>query len=138
MVDALTGHDVVWALLDATAGVNTYDAEVPRQPPADPDGRVASYAVLYYSPGRRYASAMDGRQVSLDGTFQVTCVGGNPTRALWCVDQVITQLAGAAVTVDGAPRRIRVVEDDPGTVRRDDDVTPPRHYVPLRFRLHTP
>lgn len=138
MLDVSSGHDATWALLDAVAGVNTYDGEVPKQPPADEDGRVASYAVLYYSPGRRYASAADGRQTSIDGTFQVTCVGGDPTRALWCVDRVMTQLAGAVVQINGTGRRISAVEEDPGPVRRDDNVTPPRHYVPLRFRLHTP
>lgn len=138
MVGALDGHDAVWTLLDAIAGVNTYDAEVPKQPPADPDGRVASYAVLYYSPGRRYASAADGKQTSIDGTFQVTCVGGDPTRALWCIDEVYAALAGAVVDIAGTPRRIRVEEFDPGTLRRDDNLEPPRHYAPLRFQLHTP
>lgn len=138
MPSASDGHDAVWLVLDGTAGVNTYDGEVPKSPPTDEDGRVSSYAVLYYSPGRRYASSMEGRQVSIDGTFQVTCVGGDPTRALWAVDRVIDTLTAAVVTIDGVQRRIRLDEIDPGTVRRDDDVTPPRHYVPLRFRLHTP
>lgn len=138
MVDALTGHDAVWPLLDAVAGVNTYDGEVPKTPPLDPDQRVAAYAVLYYSPGRRYASSLNGRQESIDGSFQVTCVGGDPTRALWCVDRVNAALAGATVTIAGATRQVRAVEADPGPLRRDDNVTPPRHYVPLRFQLHTP
>ena len=30
MPDALTGHDAVWALLDAVAGVNAYDKWTPR------------------------------------------------------------------------------------------------------------
>lgn len=138
MPDALTGHDAAWGLLDAVAGVNAYDGEVPKTPPLDDDGRVAAYAVLYYSPGRQYASAMDGQQVSRDSVFQVTCVGGDPTRAIWCTDAVSAALVGAVVTIEGVTRQIRASEDDPGPVRRDDNVTPPRHYVPLRFRLHTP
>lgn len=139
MAGASAGHDAVWARLETVSGVNAYDGEVPARPPVDSDSRVSSYAVLYYSPGRRYASALNGAQGSVDGTFQVTCVGGDPTRALWCVDRVIESLTGTPVVVDGVARRIRVDEgSDPGTVRRDDNVAPPRHYVPLRFRLHTP
>jgi hypothetical protein len=131
-------HGSVWALLSAITGVNPFDSEVPKTPPLDEDGRVHAYAVLYFSPGRRHANAMDGNQSSVDGSFQVTCVGGDPDRALWCVDKVLTALVGAAVTIDGVVRRVRLREEDPGTVRRDDDVTPVRHYVPLRFQLFMP
>jgi hypothetical protein len=138
MADSQDVHDLVWDLLDAVPVVNAYDGEVPKTPPTDPDGRVSAYAVLYFSPGRRHANALDGGQRSVEGSFQVTCVGGDPTRALWCVDRVLAALSGASVTVDGRPRQIRVREDDPGTVRRDDNATPPRHYVPLLFQLHMP
>lgn len=138
MATARTVHDTVWAVLDAIAGINTYDGEVPSTPPVDADGRVHAYAVLYASPGALYASTLAGAQTSLLGSFQVTCVGGDPTRAVWCVDKVRTGLAGATVTIDGQTRIIRARSEDPGPVRRDDDVRPPRHYVPLEFVLHAP
>lgn len=132
-------HELLWELLDTTPGVATYDGEVPKNPPADNDGRVYGYAVLYDSPGRRHANALDGEQRSADRNFQVTCAGGDPNRVLWCVDRVTAQLVGSSVNVDGTARRIRLREDaDPGTVRRDDDVKPPRHFVPLRFQLLMP
>lgn len=145
MVTTRAVHDVVWALLDAVTGVNTYDGEIvdaqgkPTTPPrAATSDRVAAYAVLYFSPGRRHANALNGDQRSIEGAFQVTCVAGDPSSALWCVDKALAALAGVSVTVDGVARQIRVREDDPGPVRRDDNVTPPRHYVPLQFQLHIP
>ena len=131
-------HAQVWALLAAVAGVNTYDGEVPTNPPVDTDGRVHAYAVLYLFPGRPTALTLDATQSSLLGGFQVTCVGGDPTRALWCLDKVRAALVGAFVTVDGREHQITASEFDPGSVRRDDDVTPPRHYVPDRYDLFIP
>jgi hypothetical protein len=138
MTTALTVHDSVWTKLDAIAGINAYDGEVPATPPLDADGRVHAYAVLYASPGALFASTLAGAQTSMLGSFQVTCVGGDPTRTVWCVDKVRTALAGATVTLDGQSRIIRVRSEDPGPVRRDDDVRPPRHYVPLEFQLFAP
>ncbi|WP_067428355.1 hypothetical protein [Nocardioides jensenii] len=138
-------HHAVWALLDALTGVNTYDGEIvdgngnSTSPPADPGNhRVYAYAVLYYSPGRRHANALNGLQASTDGAFQVTCAAGDPTSAMWCVDQVLEALAGAAVEIDGVVRRIRIREDDVVSLRRDDNVTPARFYAPLHFRLLAP
>ncbi|WP_210651343.1 hypothetical protein [Nocardioides sp. SYSU D00065] len=138
MTSAQDVHDQVWALLDAVPGINTYDGEVPSTPPLDEDDRVHAYAVLYVSAGRRAALMLDGTQSSLFSGFQVTCVGGDPTRALWCVDQVRAALLGASVTVDDREHLITASETDPGPVRRDDDVTPPRHYVPDRYDLFIP
>lgn len=140
MATSSTLHDVIWARLDALAalaGIDAYDAEVPATPPLDPDGRVRAYAVLYTSPGNLSASALDGGQRCLLGSVQVTCVGGDPSRALGVVDTVRAGLPGS-VTVDGLVRVIRAREEDPGTIRTDPNVWPPRHYVPLEFQLFAP
>jgi len=137
MATALAVHDAVWTALDALTAVNTYDGEVPKTPPVDPDGRVHAYAVLYASPGNQFSTTLTGGQSALLGSFQVTCVGGDPTRALWCVDKVRTAMA-TTVTLDGRAYPIRAREEDPGTVRRDDDVAPPRHYVPVEFLVFAP
>jgi hypothetical protein len=140
MATSSTLHEVVWERLDEVAsssGIDVYDGEVPATPPLDPDGRVRAYAVLYASPGRLSASALDGGQRCLLASVQVTCVGGDPVRALGCVDAVREGLVGA-VTVDGVARVIRAREESPGPVRTDPNVWPPRHYAPLEFDLFAP
>jgi len=134
---ASTLHDVVWARMDTVTSVDIYDSEVPATPPLDPDGRVRAYAVLHASPGRLYASALDGGQRCIVGSFQVTCVGGDVVRALGCTDDIRAGLVGT-VTVDGATRVVRVKEEDPGPVRTDPNYLPPRYYVPLEFELFAP
>ncbi len=137
-VSARAVHDQVWTILDGIAGINAYDGEVPATPPLDPDKRVHAYAVLYVSGGRPAGLMLSATQDSLFSGFQVTCVGGDPTRALWCLDKVRTALVGAFVTVDGHEHQITAGEFDPGPVRRDDDVTPPRHYIPDRYDVFIP
>jgi hypothetical protein len=134
---SLTLHDVVWDRMDTVTAVDVYDGEAPATPPLDPDGRVRAYAVLYASPGRLYASALDGGQRSILGSFQVTCVGGDDSRALGCTDEIRAGLIGA-VTVDGVTRVIRARDEDPGPILTDPNYLPPRHYVPLEFELFAP
>lgn len=138
MADALDLHDAVWPLLNGVAGLTAYDGEVPNDPPIDALGRVEAYAVLYAGAGRLYASSLTGTQVSLDAGFQVTCAGGDPTVALWCVGKVRTALVGHAVTIGGVTRYVWAREEDAGPIRRDDAKTPPRFYLPLQFVLHAP
>jgi hypothetical protein len=137
MPTSSTLHDVIWERMEAIADIDVYDAEMPATPPMDPDGRVRAYAVLYTSPGNLMASALDGGQRCLLGSVQVTCVGGDPSRALGCVDAVRTGLIGS-VTVDGLTRVIRAREEDAGPLRVDPNVWPPRHYAPLEFELFAP
>lgn len=138
MPTALDVHTQLWGLLDIDH-VTCYDGEVPDTPPSDPTTqRVKAYAVLYDSPGRLSALTMLGTQDSLDSTFQVTCVAGDPTTVLWCADKVRAALVGATVTLDGDDYQVRAADVDPGPVRRDDDVRPPRHWFPLLFTLFIP
>jgi hypothetical protein len=140
MADSATLHDVIWARLEdtgASTGIDVYDSEMPATPPLDPDGRVRAYAVLYTSPGNLHSTSLDGGQRSLLGSVQVTCVGGDTTRALGCVDAVRSGLTGT-VTVDGVTRVIRAREEDTGPLRTDPAVWPPRHYAPLEFELYAP
>lgn len=142
MADPQDLHDAVWAKLQAVdaanAGLTAYDAVVPQNPPADDKGVVKAYAVLFASPGRLYASGLDGGQASRDSTFQVTCGGGDPSYVFWAVSKVQTGLLGA-VTVGGQTLLIRAREDfDPGSVQRDETKTTPRFFIPLEFRLHAP
>lgn len=137
MATASTLHDVVWNRLRAIADIDAYDGEMPASLPTEQDGRVRSYAVLYGSAGTLFATALTGDQLSLTGYCQVTCVGGDHARTLECVDAVRAGLLGS-VTVDGKTRVIRALEEDPGPVRTNEAVWPPRHYVPLEFQLFAP
>lgn len=134
---ALSVHDAVWTLLDAVTNINAYDGEVPSTPPADPDGRVHAYAVLYASAGDLFSTTLAGTQGTLLASGYINCVGGDPTRALWCVDKVRTALA-TTVTLGGRAFPIRFRDEGTGIVRRDDDVTPPRHWVQLEFQILAP
>jgi hypothetical protein len=133
----LTVYNSVWAKFDAITGIYSYDAVVPNNPPVDGDGTSRAYAVLYMSPGLRYASALNGVQGALLDSFQVTCVGGRSDTLWFCVDKVRTGMPGP-VTIDGKAYQIRIREEDPGPARRDDDKVPPRHWVPLEFQLMVP
>lgn len=133
--------DPVWELLDAIANVSTFDGDFvnadgePVAVPADADGRVHAYAVYYPSPGWAHALLACGGTDSLDWTFQVTCAAGDRTRALWCVQQVRAALTGTTVTIGGQELQIRE-EGNPGTLRRDDSVSPSRFYAPLIFAIN--
>ena len=146
MADPQDLHDAVWAKLGGTASqdtgslgnLTTYDAIVPQNPPVDKDGRVRGYAVLFASPGRLYASGLDGAQASRDSTFQVTCGGGTADYVFWAVATAQAALLGA-VTIAGKQYLIRAREDfDPGGVQRDETKTTARFFIPLEFRLHVP
>lgn len=137
MTDELAASDALWAKLDAIANITTYDGEVPKNPPLGADGRVDPYAVLYAGGGLRFASALNGLQSSLSSTFQVTCAAGDRTRAMWCVRQVRDGLIGP-ITIGGRTYLVRSTDLDPGPIRRDDNVTPVRFYLPLEFFLLVP
>lgn len=137
-------HNGVWALFSAIEHVTTYDGEIvdaggqPTTPALDDDGRVAAYAVLYLAPGRLRSLTLDGSQDSLDTTFQVTCVAGDPARLAWCIDQVRGALVGAAVTIGGRDHVIRASDINPAPRPVNEAVKPPRHEAPVLFTLFVP
>jgi hypothetical protein len=137
MTTASTLHTVWWERLQTAIGIDVYDAEVPASPPTDPDGRVRAYAVLFDTPGTAMASSMDATQTCILGNVQINCYGGDPTRALACVDAVRTALVGY-VTVGGLSRHIRAREEDLGMLVDPDAAWPPRYYAPLEFQLLAP
>ena len=125
-----TVADEVWAALSAITGVNHYDGDVDSEPPKDPDGAVHAYLVFYPGAGRSYSDRVSGRGSRFAWTFQVTCVGGDRTRCLWCVDKVRAALAGQRISI-GRITELGGNESRMPTV--DYDTTPRRRYVPLDF-----
>lgn len=120
--------DAVIAALEA-AGLVVGDAEavdatrVPLEPP---------YAVVYPMPGRLGGTMADPER---DGqvVYQVTSVGVSRSEAEWVRDKAREVLLPGLVV---AGRRIvRVKVEMVGEVARDDDVSPPRFFIPERFRF---
>lgn len=138
---ARTLADDVWALLQAVPNINHFRGRVviPTRDPAKPatlaywddDRAVHAYTVLYASAGQALTNRLGSGASGLAWTFQVTCVGGDDIRALWCVDTVRAAFTGRRLR-NGRLREL----GDPGPVRRDDDETPPRYYLPLTFAVY--
>lgn len=128
-------RQAILARLQAIPNLRTYDGEVPDSPPVDPDGRVHPYAVLYPTAGMRRDSALNTRQDHLDWGFQVTVAGGDAQRATWAVDAVLASLLDHRPAVAGLSTGPIRLAGDLGPLRRDDEVHPPRHYLPLSLTV---
>lgn len=94
------------------------------------------FAVLYPDPGMAVCESLADDRTDFDSTVQITCVGGDPVRALWMADRVRKALAAAPLTVDG--RSCWPPEDLGGPpLARDDDVTPPLYFIPVQYRIRS-
>ncbi|GAB2762076.1 hypothetical protein [Nocardioides pakistanensis] len=111
---------------------------VPAKPPADPDGRVHPYYVLYPSPGTPGAEQdLGDSHEDLDWLIQVTAAAGHLHDLVALIDRIDAALYRWRPVVDGAVAGPLKPPPgfDPGPARRDDDTVPPRHYLPLQYRL---
>jgi hypothetical protein len=133
MPDTAPHHDAILARLNTA--ITAYDAEVPPSPPVDPDGRVHPYTVLHMSAGEPVVDSLAFTQDTLDLPFQVTCVGGDITRCLWAVDKVRGALLGQVLAVPGRSLSPIASDGNSGAPRPDEEVTPPRHFLAVLFRL---
>lgn len=123
-----------------------YFGEVPDRVPTlerngvkDPSGRVRSYAVVYPGAGTPDTDTDLGDSADdLDWGVQITVAAGFLDDVLDAADYVHarlhrwrpTGLTGAHTDGLTPPPGF-----DPGPVRRDRDVTPPRFWLPLQYRL---
>jgi hypothetical protein len=110
------------------------NGEIPQgDPPPTPTGddRVKAYWILYAGSGVSADERLDATAFVSSLTFQVTVAGGTPDRALFGIGKVRSTINGVEI----GSGLITEQPFDPGTLRRDDAVVPPRHYVPLQFRL---
>jgi hypothetical protein len=140
--------DLVFVRLITVTGVDsTFRTEVPDHPPVllDVDGkptdRVAPYTVLYPFPGKAGDPSQqpaDWSLADLDYGFQVTCAAGFSADAEYLTDQVRALYEGWTPSVDGVVcgQFRQPVGFDPGPVQRSGpNITPPRFWVPLQYRL---
>lgn len=114
----------------AAAGLTVYVGGTPTSSGwSSPD----KFAVLYPDPGMAVRESLADERTDFEATMQVTCVGGDPERALWVADRVRKAMA-APLTVPG--RNCWPPEDQGGPpLARDDDVTPPLYYLPVQYRI---
>ncbi len=135
--------DLVWDVLDglgdliSVTGAIPFRGEIvdgqgnPIDPPVDGDGRVHPYFVAYFGGGRASSLRVAGSRDKTVWSVQVSCVGGDDNRCLWCVDQVRAALTGLRVAGG-----ILVETVEPGPPTRSDNVLPPRYWTPLLYRLN--
>jgi hypothetical protein len=137
MVDVVALHAGVLEALNAVPHITGYDGNVPANPPADTDGYVLPYWVLWPSPGIHPAEALSpgcATGPELDWLLQVTCVGGDSIRCLQAVTLVRGALTGLTPATGAGYLRQEPVNTP---MQIDRDVTPPRHFLPLFFRCLT-
>lgn len=131
--------DAVFARLNTIAGITWYRIEVPDNPPVlSGSDRVAPYGVLYPFPGNPGPGG-DLGDVSddLDVTWQVTVAAGFGPDCERAVDRVHQSLYLWTPTVTGVVLGALKPPPgyDPGPVRVDRTIAPPRFSVPLQYRL---
>jgi hypothetical protein len=122
--------DAVKAALE-DQGLTVYIGGTPGGTWSPPD----RFAVLYPDPGTAGRASLAGERTDFRHLCQITCVGGDPERALWVADETRKALAGP-LAVDG--RATWLPEDQGGPpLQRDDDVTPPLWYVPVLYLIQS-
>lgn len=127
--------DQVHELLEATANLTVFRGEA-GEPVMGEDGTVNAYVVGYYGAGAPHVRRLGGRPRNLAWSFQLTCVGGDDTKALWCVDEIRTALIGKRLDVEGRVTGLLREVGDTGPVRKDRGIVPHRFYLPLDFGLY--
>ncbi len=136
-MDPLTVHSATITALDAIPHVTVYDGDVPDKPPADSAGRVLPYLVVWASLGRHLSDSENlaaTATTALSADLTVTCAGGTPARVLQIAHLARSALLGVALTGCGPASELTT----PRPVQIDRDVTPPRFYTVLMFRLTAP
>lgn len=120
------------------SNVEVYESKVPDTVPtisAD-DLRVRPYIVHYPAAGQPgIEEDLEGRDIDLAWTFQLTCVAGRRDDALALIDAVTAKFQMWWPDLEGLTfSRCRQL-NDPGPIRRDDAEFPPRYWLPLVYGL---
>jgi len=101
----------------------------------DSDGLAHPYVAVYPSPGATDRAPLASTSTGLLWSFQTTCAGGDVTRALRAVARTRAQLDGHRLVVAGLVVGVLHEREffDPGALRPDRDVQPPRWWAPLQW-----
>lgn len=101
----------------------------------DGDNKAHPYVAVYPSPGTPDRAPLATAATGLLWSFQTTCAGGDVTRALRALTRTRTQLEGQRLVVDGLVVGVLHEREfyDPGPLRQDTDVAPPRWWTPLQW-----
>jgi hypothetical protein len=141
--------DLLFARLQGLPGptaVTVYRGEVPEHPPVardaasgpDPSGRVAPYVVLFDGAGpTNLEPDLGGRNEDLLWSPQIIIAAGFSADCVQLVDQVCAWVYRWSPVIPGlvAGGLEPPAGFDPGVVRIDRAVSPPRFFLPTQWRL---
>lgn len=130
MTTPLELHQALAARLKTLSSITVYeDGDVPSRPPADAQGRVFPYAVLWPASGAPAGESSVAGQGGLDWHTQVTVAAGDLDWLLQASQAVRQALVGHVLVAGVGP----LVDETPATLfaRRDPDVSPIRWFVPV-------
>lgn len=141
--------DLLFARLQALPGptsVTVYRGEVPEHPPVardaasgpDPSGRVAPYVVLFDGAGPTDLEPdLGGQNEDLLWSPQITIAAGFSPDCAQLVDQVCAWVYRWSPAIPGlSAGRLEPPDGfDPGVVRPDRTVSPPRFFLNTQWRL---
>ncbi|MGR7002811.1 hypothetical protein ACU686_40515 [Yinghuangia aomiensis] len=124
---ALPHIDAARAALEA-AGLTVYLGVAP------PDAR-CPYIAMHPQPLEPSASSLVGEHDQAALVLPLVCVGESVEQVLWLADTVAAALLDRVLTVDGRAGWRPELDATGPPVQRDDDVTPPLHYLTPQYRL---
>lgn len=130
LTDAVVAH-----LRAASPQLGVFDAGVDRAP-SDPDGRAHPFVVVWPAPGTADQDRLTAALSGIVWRFQVTCAGGDRTRAAAAVDAARQALTGQRITIAAAHvGRAREI-GDAGPLTEEREADPSRWSTALVYSLH--
>jgi hypothetical protein len=134
--------DLFEARMKLLTGVTIYRGEIPTDPPAipdDPSGRVAPYVVIFGSAGSPDIDPdLGDENDDLLWTAHLICSAGWEADAQQLIDRIHSHIYRWSPTTTGGVSfgRLRPPPGyDPGPVRCNETVKPPRFWSPLQYQL---
>lgn len=100
-----------------------------------PPGAAPPYVAAHPQPVEASASSLVGDHDQADLVLPLVCVGESVEQVLWLADTVSAALLDRVLTVDGRAGWRPELDATGPPVQRDDDVTPPLHYLTPQYRL---
>lgn len=135
MSSPLAVHQAVIARLREIPNVTVFDGDVPTKPPADSNGHVLPYLVVWGTGTDRAGAVLTGAAPDvLVPTVTVTAAGGTVARCLQAGELAHQKLSGWRPLPTSGP--FAPIAGTPD-VQTDRDVTPARMFQPHLYRCTT-